>query len=158
MKIKTANSGSNDTSVGQVAGVSIYQWGIFNCSAEEESENPECLTGAESKVIVTEFLEKTTRIPAVLGKHFGILYVVRGSPLGTLVNIKAKVLHPPIENPTTKEVYEHTESVFPIKLGAHEFYGWQFQYEWELVPGTYTIQIHYGGGRLGEKRFCVYLA
>lgn len=74
-----------------------------------------------------------------------------------MINIKMRILHPPVKNPQTNELFSFAESVYPINIGAHEFYGWIFEHEWELASGQYTFQILYNDKKLGEKTFTVYM-
>ena len=140
----------------KVTGVNIYQYGIFKGDIDDDFDTPTSERGTEHKVAITSFVEKTLQIPAILGKHFGIIYVVKGDPPGGVINIKMRILHPPIKNPQTNELFSFAESVYPINIGAHEFYGWIFEHEWELASGQYTFQILYNDKKLGEKTFTVY--
>lgn len=141
----------------EITGVHIYQYGIFNCDIDDDFDASTSERGTKHKITITNFVEKTLRIPAILGKHFGIIYVVKGYPPGGTINIRMRILHPPIKNPHTNELFSFVESVYSIKIGAHEFYGWIFEHEWELSSGQYTFQIFYNDKKLGEKTFTIYI-
>lgn len=141
----------------EVTEVSIYQYGIFKGDINDIIHNPTSVTSTEAIVTIKNFLEKTMYIPAVIGKHFGIIYVIKGKPDGAEVNIKIRISHPPVKNPETNEIFTFTESMCMVKIGSHEFYGWIFEHKWELEPGKYSIQIFYDGKKMGEKTFTVYI-
>jgi len=141
----------------EIRGVDIYQYGIFKSKTIEILDNPTSITGKESKVRIKDFEEKTLLIPAVLGKHFGIIYTVKGNPDGADVSIRLRISHPSIKNPDTERVYTSIDSICMVKIGASEFHGWIFEHEWEIVPGQYTFQIFCDNEKLGEKAFTVYL-
>lgn len=67
-------------------------------------DNPISVNGKESKVSIRGFDDKTLKIPGVLGKNFGIIYVVKGNPAGAEMNIHLRILHPLMKNPDTEEV------------------------------------------------------
>jgi hypothetical protein len=141
----------------RIASVDIYQYGIFKGKPIEIIDNPTSITGKESKVSIRGFKERTLQIPATLGTHFGIIYVVKGKPDGTDVYIRLKISHPPMKNPETKKNYTFTDSIRLVKIGAHEFHGWLFENKWEIVPGQYFFQIFDNNKELGKKTFTVYL-
>ena len=141
----------------EVTEVDIYQYGIFKSHINDIIHNPTSVTGTEAVITIKNFLKKTLSVPAVIGKHFGIIYVIKGKPDGAKVNIKIRILHPPIKNPETNEIFKFTEFMYTVKIGSHEFYGWMFQHKWELEPGKYTIEIFYNGKKMAEQMFTVFI-
>ena len=141
----------------KITGVDIYQFGIFKGKPIEILNNPTSVTGKESKVSIRGFEERTLEIPAVFGKHFGIIYVVKGNPAAAMVNIRLRISHPPMKNPDTEKIHTSMDSVRMVKIGAHEFHGWMFEHKWEMVPGQYSFQIFDQHKELGRKTFTVYL-
>jgi len=138
-----------------VTGVDIYQYGLFKGENIELIRNPTSVTGQESRVKIRGFDKRTSQIPAALGKHFGIIYVVNGTPAGAIVAIRLTILTPPMKHPESKEIFTSVDSMRSVKIGAHEFHGWLFEHKWEVVPGQYTFQLYYFDKKLGEKAFTV---
>ena len=87
--------------------------------------------------------EEVQDIPAELKTGFGFAFKVNsvsGSE-GEGSFFKAKFLYPPLTVPSTGEVKTQDEQMIMVRTGKIDAIGWEFSYEWELVPGTWTIQL-----------------
>ncbi|MEW6599360.1 MAG: DUF3859 domain-containing protein [Nitrospirota bacterium] len=121
-----------------------------------------------------KIIEKTTRIPAEIGKSFGIRYVFRGTPPDTNIEHTIKVITPGLIKPPEPEpeIYDRhgrrrppRNAAKPVsveqwqayaELGEPTYNGFGFEHEWEVVPGTWTFQILYKDRMLAEKSFEIY--
>jgi len=104
------------------------------------------------------FLSETDKIPASLGVLFGFQFAVTGLPAEKIIFGRV-VHHPPIQRPdgsvTTRSEFP---SVAPTPTNGCLVGGFSFgfDYDYELVPGKWTLEIWHGSQKLTEKSFDVY--
>ena len=80
-----------------------------------------------------------------------------GSPDGEMVDCSIRWIHPKLTNPDSSQVSEREEYPSRRRIGEVAPTGYTFEHSWELVPGTWTIQIIYASKVLAEKTFTVVL-
>ena len=141
----------------EISGGKILKHGIYT-STEVKIVKAEG-TAAEKRRISedVEFTENTTQIPAILGNTFGIKYVINGKPEGRQINIRVLWKHPPMKNPQKEKASTISEHTRKAKIGNIIWNGYQFDEEWELVAGKWTIHIYHKDQKLLEKTFTVYM-
>jgi hypothetical protein len=80
-------------------------------------------------------------IVARVGVGFGYELVIKGAPYKALVPLYTRVTHPPITNPANGK----TETVdgwdSPLNAGIPRYAAWNFDHPWELVAGTWRIEV-----------------
>jgi hypothetical protein len=96
-------------------------------------------------------------IAATRDVEFGLHILVSGAPHLEIVPLVTRVTHPPITNPETKITREIDFWDSPMNIGVARFAGWRFDQPWELVPGTWTIEILKDGKVLASHSFNVVL-
>jgi hypothetical protein len=102
-----------------------------------------------------ELVERTTQIPAHMGTAFGFEYVIKGFPEDANIEVTHKFLHPQMTNPQTKQSFTSQVTITTEKIGEITFIGYIFLYEWEAVPGEWTLQVFYQGKKLAEQSFLI---
>jgi hypothetical protein len=138
-----------------VQGVEIGQYGIYTGDKLGQEDAANAAVGYKSVTANIVFQQKTERITAAVGTSFGFEYVIRGSGEGG-VDLTVKYLHPAITNPKTGRVFTSQEIVSDNRvIGKTHLIGYRFDEAWEIVPGTWTIQLLYGDKKLAEKTFQV---
>jgi hypothetical protein len=98
------------------------------------------------------FLTETDHIVARLCTRFGVEYRISDAGTGGVLTVR--VTHPRQERPDGKSA---TVDEFDTPLGADspKYTGFEFDYPWELVPGTWTFTLLIDGRVIGEKSFTV---
>jgi len=131
-------------------GTTYFEFGIF-CALEtvEQREAKDTISGvvnllAEAPV----FLRKTTVVPAKIGIGFGIHVDIPAPLKGPVI---MQTTHPPMgENGVTVERWD-TE----ITPGRLNYNGFTFEYDYELLPGPWTIAALVNGRELYKVDFTV---
>jgi hypothetical protein len=101
----------------------------------------------------------TRRIPCAIGEDFGFTVALSGLEPGREYKISQVSLHPPIKQPDgrvlKKSSSEQTVTAPAEEAGFHA--GWCFAegYEYELIPGRWTISVSIDGQAPVEMTFDV---
>jgi hypothetical protein len=141
--------------------VDIVDFGAFRREAREPRKDAPDTSSRYVNVVAAEttptLLHRTDRIDGAVGTTFGLLFRAAGitDEFGGLAPIRIRVLHPPTTNPQTGNVTRTEEWDAPANLGIIRFTGWTFDAPWELVPGTWTIEILQDGEVMARKEFTV---
>jgi hypothetical protein len=102
-------------------------------------------------------IQTTDRIPAKLGVIFGIGFVVDAPANIREVTFRRITRFPPpgLTNPKTGRTHLFNESLRTYQVGQklHATYG--FDEEWEIVPGTWRIELWDSEHKAAEKAFFV---
>ncbi len=138
----------------RVARAEITQVGLYGYKVTAQKTE----TGTAMGYVQTgtyEFHTKTTTVPARLGAHFGFEYVLVGSPKGAKVNVRKVVIFPQggVTNPKTGKTVARDEYEETIAIGARNLRGYSLDEDWEVVPGTWTLQVWVGDRKLAEQSF-----
>lgn len=144
---------------GELPRVEIVAFGIYAPSAEygplpakyrQDSIVDVSLTG------MPRLIERTDRIEARACIRFGLQY--RGANFMPNQSIVAEVRvdHPALTRPDGRRSDVDTYEI-PVSSGV----GWtglDFEEAWEMVPGSWTFSLRYGGQVLASERFTVVAA
>src|SRR5574341_2180957 len=147
-------------------GIEIIDYGIFTYKDFGTIPDKTASTGqlTVGNLNTLKLVKKTDQIPAVLGIKFGMRYRLNGATPGEQVMITTRVQTPGlkkiiIDGPSRpyeqSATYEEKWSS-PKRIGEVTYDGFLFEKDWELVPGTWIIQIFYGDTWMGEQIFEVY--
>ncbi|SRR5581483_6473042 len=102
----------------------------------------------------------TTEIPARLGLRFGIDFEISGITEPSAF-VLATLTHPPFVKPdgSSETKAEVRMGSFSVNNGhINSVYGFTFDHPYEIVPGSWQIQISYQDHVLAEKTFHVVAA
>jgi hypothetical protein len=149
--------------------VQIVDFGTFGVDPELDPRRaaPETSIGFLHEVPALDtpaVREHTDRIAGTVGNRFGLLFCAQGGEVpgdeddestDDLAPIHIRVLHPPARNPATGQTTDRDEWDAPANLGIIRFTGWRFDEPWEIVPGTWTIEILQRGTVMARKEFIV---
>lgn len=105
-------------------------------------------------------VEKNNRVPATMGHGLHLIAVFYGLPQGARVTMKVVR---PVNGDSDQNVdstYERSRGLEYSKLrNAHFFeYVYFFDEDYDLIPGTWDIQVYYEGRLLVRKDYEVYAA
>jgi hypothetical protein len=148
--------------------VDITDFGTFAAAPERDPrlDAPNTSLGYVHTVDALEtpvVTEHTELVRGFVGQRFGLLFCAEGQAFDDaeleqsddVASIHIRVLHPPTNNPLNGKVTDHDEWDAPANLGIIRFTGWRFDSEWEIVPGTWTIEIMQNGTVMARKEFLV---
>jgi hypothetical protein len=142
----------------QVSG-RVLQYGIWQFMGPQRIESaPTTLSGMTVASPAERLIEQTRDVPARLGTHFGFRFEISGVASSGVVALRKVVKHPPIRN-----VRGVMETEYAVQFPAREvhgsiswFTGYLFNHPYELVPGTWTIDVWYRGIKAASQSFNVY--
>ena len=138
-----------------VNAIEIIAYGEFQAAPRTTKDAKNTSLGKMTVLEEIELVKQSDVIDAATGTQFGVKYLVKGSPKGTNVALAVRLLHPPTTNPDTKKTATSETWVANAKVGSANYSGWIFEYDWELVPGDWILQLFYKDRKLLEKQFIV---
>jgi hypothetical protein len=136
-----------------VTGSEIVEYGIFDKVSIGRRKEPGVLSGEVEEVPKVKLKERTTIVPAVLGTSFGMTLKLQGNPAGEKVNCWVRWIHPKLTNPESNQSSEREDSPSRYPIGEVISTGYTLGHTWELVPGTWTVQIFWDWKLVAEKTF-----
>lgn len=144
----------------RVDGLTINDHEMYSLQVLNDIPDAGAAEGVRHTVGDVSLLTSTETIPARLGVRFGFHYTVSGAPQGGQVTVHYvnRFPEPGLKNPDTGVTTHIEEYDSAVLVGATNYKGWSFDHNYELVPGTWTFEIWYGGRKLGEQSFNVVAA
>ncbi len=137
--------------------VEVLEYGIFRKIVSRDVRSPDTISGTGHDVPEVVLLECTTNIPARIGTSFGFrVKVPTHSSEGTDA-YAAKCIHPRLTDPSSGRSGEIDRWDAPGFAGNVGYVGYTLDHDWELVPGSWTIQLFVGSKLVAEKTFHVYV-
>jgi hypothetical protein len=139
----------------KVAAAQIVEYGIYTANIQTSKRDSEGVIQSDLGNI--RHAATTTTIPAQHGVRFGFRYKIIGTPAGTTVPIRIVTVYPPagLSPPNTAQPIHNSEMNVTRKIGDTSYNDYGFDDPWELVPGSWAIQIWYGNNKLAEQNFTV---
>lgn len=157
----------------------IIEYGLYEADRFGRIEGRDTSLGSLTVLNkeTVRLVEKTTRIPAGIGKKFGISYILRGVPQNAYVEVTIRVITPGLtrppepgpqlytaqgiklpdrRGPATARTTEQWQAHANLDKPAYDLFG--FEHDWELVPGRWTFQVWHKDTLLAEQAFEVYPA
>lgn len=139
----------------QVERVDVVDYGIY--TADEQSCHRD-----DHGVLVCQRTDvhhavTTLTIPAQHGVHFGFHYKIVGTPDGATVRVKGITNFPAVglSKPGTSEPLRNYQYEDIEQTGQIYFTDYAFDDPWELVPGTWTVEIWVDDRRMAFETFTV---
>ena len=135
--------------------VDITDAGLYETTIEKAEKAPGTATETRNALARTELLQKTTRIDAKIGTHFGFSYKIIGQPNNGEANITFVTVPPApgLKNPKTGKVSTREEYSAAVLFNGTGYAGYSFDEEWEIVPGTWTFELWDGQRKLASQSF-----
>jgi hypothetical protein len=135
--------------------IEIVEYGIYTADKLKSQRDPN--GQLHSTIGNVRRAETTTTIPAELGVKFGIKYRVIGEPDGQKIAIRKLIVYPPsgVKPPNSPQPLPRSEVMISPQIGQTVYTGFEFDDQWELVPGIWAIQLWQGNRLLAEQRFTV---
>lgn len=145
----------------QVDRIQIDGVGITESASEKRLQDQDSASGYRIETKGVRLKDATTRIPAIFGTRFGMIYSIVGYPRDAIVSFRRVTIFPQVGllNPNTgqRTYRQESESMVQDRIGVRSYQGYYLNNEWEVVPGEWVIQIWDGNRMLAEQKFTLYL-
>lgn len=137
--------------------VEISNAGIYRVEVDGVEPAPNSALGVFKTVRNPTLVERTERVAGVKGTNFGFNFQIDGAPVGGLVTLRFVTRFPPpgLRDPRTGKVLLTSENDRQHRIGELAFRSYAFDEEWEIVPGTWSLEFWYGGKLVGVQKFQV---
>jgi len=138
----------------EAVGVEIVERGLYTMEVVEVQQDP---SGVPHDVVQNLcHISSSTAVPMKLNVHFGFRYRLIGVPEGQEVEVRAVTRYPTTVSPPGGPG-PITESGYTgrLRAGVVSYHGYGFDYDWELIPGRWWLEIWQGKRRLAAQSFDV---
>lgn len=152
----TLASASASAQAPRVDRIEVLEYGIYAASVAYAERDANWVL--QSRVGDVRHVKRTRTVPAKLGVRFGFGFVVAGSPVGAKVTLRKVTRFPPpgLRSPAAKEPLKVSQVAVTRTIGREAGYvDYGFDDPWELVPGTWTIELWHGDRKLATQSFTV---
>jgi hypothetical protein len=131
----------------------VTDYGIYTATKTASMTNDLGLT--HSTVSNIQLIEATDTIPVRPKLKFGFRYLINGAPDDAPVEIKQVTIYPSggVNNPKKGLLHANSFSTTYRTGMSRVFAGYDVDEDWELVPGTWTIQLWIGKEKFAEQSF-----
>jgi len=118
---------------------------------------PTAAGGKTNQLADLTLMGETPADTARVGIGFGVRFRSAGGPRGALATLRSvwKIPAPGIRNPENGTTYRESVAEFTTAVGGVHWRGYGFDQPWEVVPGTWTIEIWQGDRKLLEHSFTI---
>lgn len=136
--------------------IDVTEVGIYTVDTEQIVHAPQSTTGIAQRVSASSVrrAKASTTVPGRIGVRFGFRYRIIGDGQSVTLRRIVHIPEPGVHNPEkaiilTSEVHAETA------IGPLEIAGYQFGHDWEIVPGSWTIELWDGDRKLASQSFQV---
>jgi hypothetical protein len=118
---------------------------------------PAAAGGNTHQLADVALMAETPADTARVGIGFGVRFRTAGEPRGGQATLRSvwKIPEPGIRNPTTGTTFRESVAEFTTVVGGVHWRGYGFDQPWEVVPGTWTIEIWQGDRKLLARSFTI---
>ncbi len=136
----------------------IIESGFYDAaSTSVTATNPAAgaVTGAVQELRDVKLEPQPPTTSAAVGVGFGVRFRSFGARDGERAMLRSvwKIPAPGNVDPATGKVFGESIAEFATTIGTSHFRGYSFAEPWEVVPGTWTLEIWQGDRKLLEKSF-----
>jgi hypothetical protein len=132
----------------QITDITATGVGILALENTKQIKDAAISTGRRTDSQNPALLTATTTVTGGTDLNFGMIFVATGKPQDGIAGIRVKWLYPApgMINPATGVAKMLDEYPTAIKLGTATHLGWELRRDWQIVPGTWTLQIWTANG------------
>ena len=132
--------------------INVFEHGIYTAETVRTERLP---NGFDSNIVQNICHVMTTEaVPARMVLQFGMRYRVEGEPVGAPIVLQRITRFPvPLRPPTGASAQSVSEYATRIAIGATSYAGYGFDHDWELVAGTWILELWWNGRMLAQQRF-----
>ncbi len=136
--------------------VKLLRHGLYHRVRDETKPEVHTRQGFSVTVKQLQFISGATQVPACLGSTFGHEFQVIGAPSGAPIELRTSVIPPrPMVDPAVDRPIEKALNTFEIPIGSLRAHTYTFDYDWEVIKGTWTFQVWQGDRLMLEDKFDV---
>ena len=133
----------------------IVSYGRYEIVEAGKPEKAERTVAGEVKPVENRrLIQQTDEVVGQLGNTFGFEVDLEGLPPGS-VNLVVRTIHPALTNSETGRTMTVSEYDWPVVGRSRVYFGFTFDYRWEIAEGIWTKQLIYNGKVIAEKKFKV---
>ena len=133
----------------------IVNYGRYEIVETGRPEKAERTVAGEVKPVENRrLIQQTDEVVGQLGNTFGFEVDLEGLPPGP-VNLLVRTIHPALTNSETGKTMTVSEYDWPVVGRSQVYFGFTFDYRWEIAEGIWTKQLVYNGKVIAEKKFKV---
>ena len=113
------------------------------------------VTGTVKELGEVKLSPEAPESSARVGIGFGVRFRSFGARDGERAVLRSvwEIPAPGIVNPTNSNTFRQSVAEFTTTIGTNHVRGYSFDEPWEVVPGTWTLEIWQGDRKLLEKSF-----
>jgi hypothetical protein len=141
----------------QIERIDVVDYGLYTASVVSAQRNPEGFLQSQSTNV--QHVQTTRDVPGQIGVRFGFRFKVVGPLQGAKVSLKEITIFPPggLRNPSSAQAIRRSESTRTVIVGNEAAYtAYKFDDPWELVAGSWTIELWHGDRKLASQSFTVF--
>ncbi len=135
--------------------IQIIEKGIYRAETTARTITHEA-TGVLNTVRDARLISNTDVVYAKLGTRFGLRYVLAGTSSPSLA-LKLVIKFPAggLRDPVSGAHYGESAQGRTIPSGIAGYWGYQFENDWEIVPGLWVFEFWLDSSRLASQSFCI---
>jgi hypothetical protein len=148
-------TGAAYAQIPQIERIDFTEYGIYTVDREIEGRDALGINKAAASNVRHAATMRT--IPAQIGTTFGFRYKVIGKPDDAPVDLRQIVIFPPpgiVPSPSSKPIAQD-EFALHTKIGQTSYASYTLEDSFELVPGSWTVEIWHGNRKLATQSFKV---
>ena len=144
----------------QIDHIDLVAAGFYDAATAKVAESvpaPAAAGGKTNQLTDVQLLSEPPANTARVGLGFGVRFRSSGEPRGAQATLRSvwRIPEPGIHNPTNNNTYRQSVVDFTTAIGSVHWRGYGFDQPWEVVPGTWTIEIWQGDRKLLEHSFTI---
>jgi hypothetical protein len=125
--------------------------------AGERTDAPDAVGRKVIRPRNMQFIADPPASTAQIGTSFGVRYLVVGQPRLADVKLRTvwKIPAPGLKEPQNGKTFTESAADITTQIGTAQLSGYGFNEAWEIVPGTWVLQIWQGDRKLLEHPFAI---
>ena len=136
--------------------IDITEFGTYAAHVDKKIEAAGTATGTTNVISDVKLVQAGSVVPRRIGTRFGLRYTIVGDGGGDVTLTKiVRVPSPGLRNPATGNAIVTEKVPLQRRIGVNYYTGYSFEQDWELVPGTWTIELWQGERKLASRSFTI---
>ena len=135
--------------------IEILEYGIYSLDRHVQGRDPRGINQATATNV--QHAATTREIPARLGTTFGFRYKLIGKPSEAPITLRRVVVFPApgLRPPSSSKPLPRDEFAVDARIGETSYMFYTLEDAFELVPGTWVVEIWYANRKLASQAFTV---
>jgi hypothetical protein len=141
----------------RVERVEVVESGFYTGRKVKETPAAGTVLGHVDDIEGVEFLKQAPAVTAKVGTAMGVRFKVIGKPAKGQAQLRTvwHIPEPGIHNPKNNNTYRQSTVEFSVKIGDTPVRGYSFDEPWEVIKGTWTLELFQDDRKLLEKSFVI---